>query len=81
MTYRLSLLEKSPVFDDETGSIALARSVALAQNAERWGYHRFWLAEHHGMAGVASSSPEVLAAYILASTSRIRVGSLRRQQR
>ena len=75
MTYRLSLLEKSPVFDDETGSIALARSVALAQNAERWGYHRFWVAEHHGMAGVASASPEVLAAYILASTSRIRIGS------
>ncbi|SEF94389.1 luciferase family oxidoreductase, group 1 [Bosea lathyri] len=75
MAYRLSLLDKSPILDGESASSALSRTVALAQKAERWGFHRFWLAEHHGMIGLASSAPEILVSYILANTSRIRVGS------
>lgn len=75
MGYELSLLDKSPIFDGETASVALKRSVALAKQAEQWGFHRFWVAEHHDTPGLASSSPEVLIAFLLANTSRIRIGS------
>ncbi|MEI9997436.1 MAG: MsnO8 family LLM class oxidoreductase [Rhizomicrobium sp.] len=71
----LSLLDKSPLQKGEGAATALARTVRLAQTAERLGYHRFWLAEHHGMQGFASAVPEVLIAHILGKTSRIRVGS------
>ncbi len=75
MTYLLSLLDKSPVSGGSTPERALADSVAYARHAEKLGYHRFWLAEHHGNGDVAGVAPEVLAAWILASTDRIRVGS------
>lgn len=75
MSYRLSLLDKSPVLADEPASSALQRTLQLAQQAERWGYHRFWLAEHHNSAQLASPSPEVLIAWIIAQTQHIRVGS------
>ncbi|QND54678.1 LLM class flavin-dependent oxidoreductase (plasmid) [Phyllobacterium sp. 628] len=75
MGYALSLLDKSPIYDGETASVALKRSVALARQAEQWGFHRFWVAEHHDAPTLASSSPEVLIAFLLANTSRIRVGS------
>ena len=75
MSYRLSLLEKSPIDEDENASGALKRTLELAQKAERWGYHRFWLAEHHNTDKLAISSPEVVIAWILAHTKRIRVGS------
>ncbi|MDU5779530.1 MAG: MsnO8 family LLM class oxidoreductase [Pantoea sp.] len=75
MSYRLSLLDKSPVLADEPASSALQRTLQLAQQAERWGYHRFWLAEHHNTAQLASPSPEVLIAWIIAQTQQIRVGS------
>ncbi len=75
MSYLLSLLDKSPIAGGEGATEALARTVALAQLAERWGFHRFWVAEHHDTPQLASSSPEVLIAYLLAHTSRIRVGS------
>jgi luciferase family oxidoreductase group 1 len=75
MTYRLSLLDKSLVHSGESPADALARTVDLAKTAERLGYHRFWLAEHHGFRTHASSAPEILIGYILAQTSRIRVGS------
>lgn len=75
MTYRLSLLDKVPVLHDESPATALQRTLKLAQQAEDWGYHRFWLAEHHNNAQLASSSPEVLIAWIIAQTRRIRVGS------
>ncbi|WP_186419898.1 MsnO8 family LLM class oxidoreductase [Bosea sp. CS1GBMeth4] len=75
MTYALSLLDKSPIADGSNPEQALADSVAYARHAERLGYHRFWLAEHHGSCEVAGVAPEVLAAWILASTDRIRVGS------
>ena len=75
MSYVLSLLDKSPIDGGEGATEALARTVALAQRAERWGFHRFWVAEHHHTAQLASSSPEVLIAYLLAHTRTIRVGS------
>lgn len=75
MGYALSLLDKSPIFVGETANAALKRTVTLARQAEKWGFHRFWVAEHHDTSGVASSSPEVLIAFLAASTSRIRIGS------
>lgn len=75
MSYRLSLLDKSAVPEGASPSEALARTVALAIKAEQLGYHRFWVAEHHGSPSLASSAPEALIGYLLARTSRIRIGS------
>ncbi|PXW15905.1 MsnO8 family LLM class oxidoreductase [Pantoea sp. JKS000250] len=75
MAYRLSLLDKAPVLQGESPAAALQRTLQLAQLAEEWGYHRFWLAEHHNTAQLASPSPEVLIAWIIAQTRHIRVGS------
>lgn len=75
MAYRLSLLDKSPLAEGETAATALARTLTLAQRAEELGYHRIWLAEHHNTTALASPSPEVLMAWILAHTRHIRVGS------
>lgn len=75
MAYRLSLLDKAPVLQCESPTAALQRTLQMAQRAEEWGYHRFWLAEHHNTAQLASSSPEVLIAWIIAQTRHIRVGS------
>lgn len=75
MTYNLSLLDKSPVEPGQSATEALQTSLKLALRAEALGYHRYWVAEHHNMAGLASSAPEALIAYLLARTSRIRVGS------
>lgn len=75
MSYRLSLLDKSPIAEHETAQDALARTLQLAQQAENWGYHRFWIAEHHNTTQLASPSPELVIAWILGQTRRIRVGS------
>lgn len=75
MAYALSLLDKSLIGRGEPAAAALARTVALAQRAEQLGYHRFWLAEHHGFKTHASSAPEILIAYILSRTARINVGA------
>jgi luciferase family oxidoreductase group 1 len=72
---RLSVLELAPVGQGSTPAAALQGSVALAQLAERCGYERLWVAEHHGMPGIASSSPPVLIAHLAASTSTLRVGA------
>jgi luciferase family oxidoreductase group 1 len=71
----LSVLDLVPVRDGSSASEALAESVELAQAAERLGYVRYWFAEHHGMAGIASSVPEILIEHIASATERIRVGS------
>jgi luciferase family oxidoreductase group 1 len=73
--FRLSVLDKSPLAAGEQAADALARSVALARAADAWGYHRYWLAEHHNSVGLACPSPEILIAHVLAHTRRIRVGS------
>ncbi len=71
----LSVLELAPVGDGSTPAIALAGSVDLARLAERLGYRRLWVAEHHNMPGIASSSPPVLISHLAASTETIRVGA------
>ncbi|AOK32181.1 MULTISPECIES: LLM class flavin-dependent oxidoreductase [Burkholderia] len=75
MTYSLSLLDKSPIAEGATAADALRFTVALAQRAEALGYRRFWVAEHHGAPGLASTAPEIVVSHILASTSTIRVGA------
>ena len=72
---KLSILDQSPVGDGETPAVALQHTVELAQRAEEWGYHRFWVAEHHGSPRNMGSAPEVLMGHLLARTSRIRIGS------
>ena len=72
---RLSVLDQSPVSAGSTGADALAHSVDLAQLAEELGYHRYWVAEHHGTPMLACAAPEVLIAAIASKTTRLRVGS------
>ncbi|WP_049105841.1 MsnO8 family LLM class oxidoreductase, partial [Burkholderia cenocepacia] len=75
MSYSLSLLDKSPIADGANAADALRFTTTLAQRAEQLGYARFWVAEHHGTPGFASSAPEIVVAHLLAHTSRIRIGS------
>ena len=75
LNLKLSILDQSPVHESEGPTDALRRTIQLAQKAEEWGFHRFWVAEHHGSNRVMGSSPEVLVSHLLAHTSRIRVGS------
>ncbi len=75
MNVRLSVLDQSPIRSGGTAADALRETIELAQITERLGYHRYWVAEHHGSASFAGSSPEVLISAIAAHTSRIRVGS------
>jgi luciferase family oxidoreductase group 1 len=74
-SFRLGVLDQSPVSQGSDGAVALRRSVDLAVLAEDLGYGRYWVAEHHGHALIAGASPEVLIAAIAAHTARIRVGS------
>ena len=75
LTLKLSILDQSPVHGSETPTESLRRTIELALRAEEWGYHRFWVAEHHGSNRVMGSSPEILVSHLLAHTSKIRVGS------
>ena len=72
---RLSVLDLVPVRAGGNPAAALADAAALAQTAEAAGYHRFWVAEHHGMAGVAGGATSVVLAHIGAATSTIRIGA------
>ncbi len=72
---RLSVLDQSPIREGGTAAQALRETVALAQHVECLGYERFWIAEHHGTPGLASSAPEILIGQVAAQTQRIRVGS------
>lgn len=71
----LSVLDLSVVRDGGSSGLALEHTTQLAQHAESLGFRRFWVAEHHNMATVASTTPGVLAAHLAARTERIRVGS------
>ncbi|MCL6452649.1 MAG: LLM class flavin-dependent oxidoreductase [Alicyclobacillus sp.] len=71
----LSVLDLVPIAQGSTAAEAFARSRALAQRAEALGFHRYWVAEHHNMAGIASSATAVVIGYLAAHTSTIRVGS------
>ncbi|MEU4985771.1 LLM class flavin-dependent oxidoreductase [Streptomyces sp. NPDC021969] len=72
---RFSVLDRSRIRAGRSAGEALRDTVRLAREAERLGYHRFWVAEHHGVPGVAGSAPTVLAAAVAGATSRIRVGT------
>jgi len=71
----LSVLDLSPVTTATPGSAALHNSLDLARLADRLGYKRYWLAEHHNLASIASSAPEIMIGQIAAATTHIRVGS------
>ena len=75
MTPPLSVLDLSPIGTGSSSGQALRNSVELAQLADRLGYRRYWVAEHHNMPGVASAAPEILIAVLARETARIRVGS------
>lgn len=72
---RLSVLDQSPVGEGHTGADALQASLELARQADRLGFSRFWVAEHHRSPGFAGSAPEMLAGAALSATDRIRVGT------
>ncbi len=72
---KFSVLDLAIVADDSSPGEALRNSIDLARQAERLGYHRHWVAEHHNMPGIASSAPAVLAATLAAHTQTIRIGS------
>src|SRR4051794_41625549 len=71
----LSVLDLAPVGEGSTPAEALRNSVEPAREVERLGYRRYWVAEHHNMPGIASSSPAVLLAHAASATSTIRIGS------
>ena len=75
MQPRYSVLDLAPVREDGSIAQSFRNTVELAQHAERWGFTRFWLAEHHGIPGIASAATAVLIGHVAGETSMIRVGS------
>ena len=75
MTISLSILDLSPIDAGQNSAQALCNTVDLARHAERLGYTRFWLGEHHNTSMMASSAPEIMIAHIAQATQNIRVGS------
>ncbi|RUY79051.1 MsnO8 family LLM class oxidoreductase, partial [Mesorhizobium sp. M7A.F.Ca.CA.003.01.2.1] len=71
----LSVLDLSPIVEGSDASQSLANSLDLARHAERLGYKRFWLAEHHNMPGIASAATAVVIAHVAGGTKTIRVGA------
>ena len=70
-----SVLDLSPITEGGDAAQSFRHTLDLARHAERWGYHRYWLAEHHGMPGIASAATAVLIGYVAGGTSTIRVGA------
>ena len=70
-----SFLDLCPITEGGSVAESLAHTVDVAQHAERWGFNRFWMAEHHGMPGIASAATAVLIGHVAGATSRIRVGA------
>src|SRR4051794_17962100 len=70
-----SVLDLSPIREGGTAAESFRNTLDLAQHAERWGYKRYWLAEHHGIPGIASAATAVVIGQVAAVTSKIRVGS------
>ncbi|RKN86257.1 LLM class flavin-dependent oxidoreductase [Paenibacillus ginsengarvi] len=75
MALKLSILDQTPILPGETPSLAFQHTVELARLAERHGYYRFWVSEHHDSDRVAGTSPEVLIAHLLAHTEKLRIGA------
>jgi luciferase family oxidoreductase group 1 len=71
----LSVLDLSPITEGGDAALALKNSLDLARHAERWGYRRYWVAEHHNMPGIASAATSVVIGHIAGGTSTIRVGA------
>jgi luciferase family oxidoreductase group 1 len=71
----LSILDLSPICAGSTAAQSLANTLDLARHAERWGYHRYWLAEHHNMPGIASAATALVIGHVAAGTHTIRVGA------
>ena len=75
MIRRLGVVDQSPISAGSNAGEALANTIDLAQQCERFGYHRYWVAEHHSSQALAGSAPEILVGQLGASTNTIRVGS------
>src|SRR5213082_467484 len=71
----LSILDLSPVTSGSSGAQALHNSLDLAELADRLGYTRYWVAEHHNLSSIASSAPDIMIGQIAAATRRMRIGS------
>ena len=71
----LSVLDLSPVIQGGDVALALRNTLDLARHAERWGFRRFWLAEHHNMTGIASAATAIVIGHVAGGTSSIRVGA------
>ena len=70
-----SFLDLCPIIEGGSAAATFAHTVDLARHAERWGFNRYWMAEHHGMPGIASAATAVLIGHVAGATSRIRVGA------
>ncbi len=70
-----SVLDLSPILEGADAAIAFRNTVDLAQHAEKWGYHRYWLAEHHNLPGIASAATSVVIGHVAGATKQIRVGA------
>src|SRR5471030_344906 len=70
-----SILDLSPIAEGSNASASFRNTLDLAQHGERWGYKRYWLAEHHGMPGIASAATAVVIAHVAAGTAKMRVGA------
>jgi luciferase family oxidoreductase group 1 len=71
----LSVLDLSPIAEGSSAAVSFDNTLDLARHAERWGYRRFWLAEHHGMPGIASAATAVVISHVAHGTTKIRVGA------
>src|SRR5690606_13115827 len=71
----LSVLDLAPINEGSETAESFANSVELAQHVEKWGFNRYWLAEHHNMPGIASSATSVIIGHIAGATKKIRVGA------
>lgn len=71
----LSVLDLSPITQGSTAATSFRNTLDLAQHAERWGYKRYWIAEHHNMPGIASAATSLVMAHVAAGTKTIRVGA------
>src|SRR5690606_40403658 len=70
-----SILDLAPITEGSDAAASFRNTLDLAQHCERWGYRRYWLAEHHGMPGIASAATAVLIGHVAAGTKSIRVGA------
>ncbi len=75
MTVKLAVLDLAPIIEGSDAAAAFRNSVDLARHAERWGYVRYWVAEHHNMLGIASAATAVVIGHIAGATEAIRVGA------